>query len=92
MEKKPLKLIYFVVISIVFVSTLHYLTCMFKFRPMEWQFYIAQINKVGIEKIDKLNPATITDPVCVNVDGETLGTLTALLATVLALGKSSGSE
>ncbi len=68
---------------------MHYMTCMFKFRPMEWQFYINLINKNGIEKVDKLHATTVTDPVCINTDGETLGTLTGLLATVLALGKNS---
>lgn len=90
MEKSTTRLIYFVVISIVLVSVLHYMTCMFKFRPMEWQFYINLINRIGIEKVDKLNPATVTDKVCVNVDNQTLATLTGLLATVLALGKAGG--
>ena len=63
---------------------------MFKFRPMEWEWYINLINKVGIEKVDNLKTTTITDPVCINVDGETIATLTGLLATVLALGKTGG--
>lgn len=88
--EKYIKLVYFVVSSIVLVSVLHYLTCMFKFRPMEWQFYINLINRVGIEKVDNLKTSTVTDPVCVNVDNETLATLTGLLATVLALKKDSG--
>lgn len=57
---------------------------------MEWQFYINLINRVGIEKVDNLKTTTVTDPVCINVDAETLSTLTGLLATVLALGKAGG--
>ena len=90
MEKSTTRLIYFVVISIVLVSVLHYMTCMFKFRPMEWQFYINLINRIGIEKVDNLKTTTVTDPVCINVDNETLATLTGLLATVLALRKAGG--
>ena len=57
---------------------------------MEWQFYINLINRIGIEKVDNLKTTTVTDPVCINVDNETLATLTGLLATVLALRKAGG--
>ena len=58
---------------------------MFRYRWAEWMLYTRLINTQGLEKIAKIDIKYLEDPVCLDVEHDTLGTLTALLATVLAL-------
>jgi hypothetical protein len=78
-------LIILVVSAIVGMVVVHYGVCMGKYRWMEWQFYTTLINKEGIEKIDKVDEKYLVDPTCEDANTLSIGTLTGLLATILAL-------
>lgn len=78
-------LIILVVSSIIGMTFVHYGVCMGKYRIMEWQFYIGLINKEGIEKIGKVDQKYLVDTTCEDTNVTSLGTLTGLLATILAL-------
>jgi hypothetical protein len=78
-------LIILVVSAIVGMVIVHYGVCMGKFRWMEWQFYQKLIDKEGIEKVDKIDEKTLVDATCADANTLSIGTLTSLLATILAL-------
>jgi hypothetical protein len=78
-------LIILLVSAIVGMTIVHYGVCMGKYRWMEWEFYKELITREGIEKVDQVDLKYLTDPTCEDANRVSIGTLTALLATILAL-------